>query len=1299
MRFTITPLGSAGGRSVGQVVDDIVRYLDAQPTPSVSSAGRPTKDDGPSRYYADGSADPGRWLGNGAADMHLTGSVANRDFARVLAGRDPHSGVRLITAQGSAGRRPTLARGTQTRWDAEGEPLYDISDAAAALKLEAGEVERLVAAGEALAFRHLVAVLGGAQVPVVAEFEGAYLAPVIDGDGARWITEQELQRCEAGRAVGPDPDAVAAAGQPADLLSLTEAARIAGLSSRYMRSLCGKWERNRERIEAARAAGKEPPRPFLTAYRGTKRQWLVKRSDLVDYLRHRAAPAVRVGYDLTLTTEKSLGVLSLLGDDQTRTTVLGAIEAGNDRGLAHLEYTAAMARAKGEPVSTRGWTVASFRHLTSRALDPFPHHHNVVANTVVDPDGTRRALDARWLYRHAGEASALATAEMRFRLTTDLGVRWRRGRKSGWEIDGIPDAVLRGFSQRTNEVDEAVAELEALIGRTTTIGELRGLVTRTRPAKRRTEAADLLDEWWTRAKDLGLTPRDLARCTQVVAAVSPPPDSDEVFGRLAAADGLCSARSVFTRGEVVAGLVDLAVPDESGIEQPLLLPADAIDRLADEFLASDYVVELLASETRSIAALGGQPLFTTAEMLSVQARVLDRFRNGRSAGVAVVPTQALGEVLYVHEHLTAEQRDLVASFCTSGQRAQCGVGRAGAGKTTAMRAAVAAWTSVGYRVLGTAVKGEAARHLGNEAGIQTETLAWHLAHTDPQTSALDGRTVLIVDEASTISDRDLDQLLWLCDATGAAVRLIGDPAQHGAVGAGGMFRVLCQEGDSRTPELRTSHRVLDPHDRAAADALREGRIADALAALDVAGHLHVVRDEVDLHLDLLDRWWKARQDGSDHPMVDRRNRTRHQLNRLAHRLLQVTGEVGTDEIVASHDRRFSVGDRVVARSGDRTLHPSGRPGDYVRNGANGTVVRLSKHRKPESEAIRVAFDNLGEVDLPRAFFDEHPRRGGRNDVGLDHAYAVTSYAVQGATFAESSSRIDENASRAEAYVDITRGRSANHLYLTRSIDPLDGERLPKAPPPPIAASVASRLSSSGPERAAVDVDPGAPGAAVARTGLDLAGLHAATAVGAQSESVAPAAELRARQVARLGAHALDPSILDRLPQRSPVPYLGRQWDEAVAKLAVFLARWNVIPGGPSRWGWALGPRGDQNGLNEERRQVAERLIDVAVAAAQETALSAGHELPGWARAHLASQAAVGKCVHDPDELRSLYARIGDYRRTAGVKDPEHPKNAEDAIFGPPPEDAVLRMKRRALVDEALPRDATMTRPGPSRASV
>ncbi len=188
--------------------------------------------------------------------------------------------------------------------------------------------------------------------------------------------------------------------------------------------------------------------------------------------------------------------------------------------------------------------------------------------------------------------------------------------------------------------------------------------------------------------------------------------------------------------------------------------------------------------------------------------------------------------------------------------------------------------------------------------------------------------------------------MWMTASTGATLRLIGDPAQHGAIAAGGMFRVICEHHERATPELVTTHRVQDPNDRAAAEALRDGRIDDALDHLQRAGHLHVVDDELEMYRDVLARWWDAHREGHDHPMVDRRNSTRRQLNRLAHAIRQVHGEVGHDEIIASDDRRFSVGDRVTARAPNRDLHPDGDPRAYVRNGALGTVTSISHGAHP-----------------------------------------------------------------------------------------------------------------------------------------------------------------------------------------------------------------------------------------------------------------------------------------------------------------------------------------------------------------
>jgi hypothetical protein len=48
-------------------------------------------------------------------------------------------------------------------------------------------------------------------------------------------------------------------------------------------------------------------------------------------------------------------------------------------------------------------------------------------------------------------------------------------------------------------------------------------------------------------------------------------------------------RSIFTRGELLATLVDLPNPDGTG---PLIIPAATLEQLADELLGSTRVVQL-----------------------------------------------------------------------------------------------------------------------------------------------------------------------------------------------------------------------------------------------------------------------------------------------------------------------------------------------------------------------------------------------------------------------------------------------------------------------------------------------------------------------------------------------------------------------------------------------------------------------------------------------------------------------------------------------------------------------------------
>ena len=71
MRFTVTPLGSAGGRTVGQVVGDIVRYL-APRTPNAPSITPAVPGgNGPTSYYADLGTEAGRCSHVSSDEWHV----------------------------------------------------------------------------------------------------------------------------------------------------------------------------------------------------------------------------------------------------------------------------------------------------------------------------------------------------------------------------------------------------------------------------------------------------------------------------------------------------------------------------------------------------------------------------------------------------------------------------------------------------------------------------------------------------------------------------------------------------------------------------------------------------------------------------------------------------------------------------------------------------------------------------------------------------------------------------------------------------------------------------------------------------------------------------------------------------------------------------------------------------------------------------------------------------------------------------------------------------------------------------
>jgi ATP-dependent exoDNAse (exonuclease V) alpha subunit len=156
------------------------------------------------------------------------------------------------------------------------------------------------------------------------------------------------------------------------------------------------------------------------------------------------------------------------------------------------------------------------------------------------------------------------------------------------------------------------------------------------------------------------------------------------------------------------------------------------------------------------------------------------------------------------------------------------VGHAGAGKTWALGVAREAFELAGYQVLGAAPTGIATVGLADEGFTRARTIHRLLLDLGKGRTELDGRTVLVVDEAAMVATRKLAPLLQHAERAGAKLVLVGDDRQFASIEAGGGFRALrLRLGAS---ELTVNRRQVAAWEQRALDDVRAGRLEAAIAA-------------------------------------------------------------------------------------------------------------------------------------------------------------------------------------------------------------------------------------------------------------------------------------------------------------------------------------------------------------------------------------------------------------------------------------------------------------------------------------
>ncbi len=787
-------------------------------------------------------------------------------------------------------------------------------------------------------------------------------------------------------ATGPNASQRASAGAPERAsrtdrgpLSLPAVAALADVDPSYLRKLARRTETELAAQATARSHGLPVPELSPTHLIGVKqrRTWVFDRAEVDRFLAGRKAPQVVHGYDITFSVPKSVSVLWAASSAEVQATIEQALTIGVNAGMAYLEDEGFwVRRGRGEERAT-GMTAAAYRHHTSRALEPQLHDHVVVPNMAWADGGRVQAVDARGLHAHATPVGHIADAAMRRHLTNTLGIEWTDVEKGSAEIVGVPRDAIRAMSTRRADLLNLADE----VGAFTTAGRQKAALA-TRPAKDRSvDPGELMGRWRTILADHGMTPtlsRQLTNSPRQALTLSDA-ERSQLNDWLSSAQGVTRERAVFDRRDVIAALADRA---------GTALDTTEILALSDAWLADRAVPLEITNTWQTIGrtgkvALSRDQIYSTPEMIAAEQRVLERHVYGLNRGSVVVPPAQVEAAIRRAEHrlgheLGADQAAAVRAITTSGHRYQAVQGLAGSGKTTAMAAAVDAWHTQDVTVIGLAPFGTAARKLGHETGIEARTVESFLTRIersgDP-TRSLAPETVILIDEASTISNRQLDRLYRIAETSGATLRSVGDPQQHRSVEAGGLWNALVELHHDTTPVMHINRRQ-DPEllatVRTALNHYRTGDIATSLDLLDADNRIVTAPTWPELLDRLADDWHRHHLTAIDNAttptqMIAERNRDRTELNARAQALLAADGRLGP--AVDIGDIRLHIGDRVVAQQQAPDLVPASRDHNHhVLNGSTGTVLGFTG---PESTpSVVIDFEGLGPIEVPHAFIEQ-----------------------------------------------------------------------------------------------------------------------------------------------------------------------------------------------------------------------------------------------------------------------------------------------------------------------------------------
>ena len=842
------------------------------------------------------------------------------------------------------------------------------------------------------------------------------------------------------------------------------------------------------------------------------------------------------GLDMTFSADKSVSTLWAIADPELGSEIE---DAHNDAArvaleetvLRHCAYTRIRNRDGEIEVLPADIAAAMFQHGTSRDNDPQLHTHCVIFNAArTHRDGKYRALHQHPVYTWMKAAGAVYRNALSWRLQERLGIRMEQYGKDGefTRIAGMPEDLIGHWSKRRAAIIEAAREMgftvegnaprAAAANKITRAGKSPDNDPEIRHGRWRGEAEGYVEREALIASLLGkseeITQEQIRALTEVL---------EDLPYRL-------------TREEAVFRLPDIV--ERVGNATAGLLNHDAVATSIERVLLSPEVVRL----TRPPRSAEGRTdmahtrLYSTRHNLQMEQEVRDMAEGmaadtGHSLSAQAIGAKVAG-LLKAGYPLSEEQIAAIRSVTSSEGRVAIIEGAAGSGKTTTLRPIADLYREHGQSIIATAVAWRTAVALGNDVDARPFCVDKLLRLAARGGIEINKDTTIIVDEAGMLSTRQAHHILQLSERHGAKIVFAGDtqqqqPVEAGpglrlirdAVGSVRVDRIRRQKADledilthvqGETPETarllansmaeerRTriltyyetmkGKLVFTPWQVAAAEALRDGDAASAIAAHHLRGRFHIGYDEEKTLTGLVDDWDRYQRENPDKSSVVLA-RTRAEVRALSHLMRERRFAAPPDGERADTDRAHADRVTVTVSRGtedDRATSPLEiARGDQLRIGAthwekqlfNGTVVTVEdfKVERREAGTEPSVLISARTEDGRSVSFHHDEIRDWYGNIRLDHGYALTITSAQGLTVDRTFLLADARPARETIYPAATRHRERLDIYVNRAPLALDiadrradNDREAAVTDTEIRAYLAERWSRSQPKEAALD---------------------------------------------------------------------------------------------------------------------------------------------------------------------------------------------------------------------------------------